>query len=630
MPVAAARVIELPSRATPASFNHSTWRRVLATGVASAALFAYSGRPVCAQTIPPAPPCDQISSGGTIVTCSGNLSTGVLLNNGGGAYTTLNVNNLTTNIVPASGTTGIEFNSNGAVELNVNPGPFAIFVTDAGGIFASSNNSTVTINSTADISTSGSRATAIQGSGQDLLLTITSSGNIATSGNNAFGIAAGTVYGDVIVNSTGNIATSGTFSAGINVGTIGSLGTTQGAVTINSSGDIVTTGIDAIGINVSTVYGPVTVNSMGNIAVSGTASIGINVQTQGEVQITSTGNIASGSDSSVGILALSQSASVLITSSGDIATAGQTGIGIYARAGEAATVRAYGNITTLGDNAPGVAASGYTGTGVIARGDIRTFGTDAPGITAYGAGDVGVLGMGNITTTGDTSDGINVVSSNGMAEVVNMGAISATGFGSAGIYAAGDTGSIVINTGTVVGGPCCAGVMQRSAGANILMNWGTITAGLADFAIDNIGDSNLLENFGIITGDVLLTDTGGGSQFINHAGALFNTEADVDVDAGFVVNDGTSPPAAAVSSGRPTWTAASRKAHRALSPSISMAQHRIASIVSRLCRSRRQGRRYADQPADDGGAVLPDPAGSGRRHRQRPFAHGQPGAARDS
>ena len=124
MPIAAARAIELPSKATPASFNHSTWRRVLATGVASAALFAYSGRPVRAQTIPPAPPCNTISGiAGSIVTCSGDLSTGVLLNNGGGAYTILNVNNLTTNIAPASGVTGIEFNSNGAVELNVNPGP---------------------------------------------------------------------------------------------------------------------------------------------------------------------------------------------------------------------------------------------------------------------------------------------------------------------------------------------------------------------------------------------------------------------------------------------------------------------------------------------------------------------------
>src|SRR6185312_13873035 len=216
----------------------SAWRSALATGVATAALFAYGGRPVRAQTVPPAAPCNQISGiGGSIVTCTGDLSTGVLLSNGGGPFQVLNVTNLTTDIAPVSGVTGILFTSNGAVELNVDTGPFAIHTTDAEGIFAASNGSTVTINSTADIVTTGGSAPGIQGSGQNALLTITSSGNIATSGNNAFGIAAGALYGDVIVTSTGNIATTGTFSAGINIGTIGDFGTSTGAITITSSGD---------------------------------------------------------------------------------------------------------------------------------------------------------------------------------------------------------------------------------------------------------------------------------------------------------------------------------------------------------------------------------------------------------
>ncbi len=163
MPIAAARAIELPSKTTPACFKHSTWRRVLATGVASAALFAYSGRPV--RAAPPTGCTSDLS--GTIVTCSGDQSAGVLLSNGGGTYTTLNVNNLTTNITPATGVTGVEFNSNGAVELNVDTGPFAIFATDANGIFASSNGGSVSINSTADIVTTGGSATGVQGSAQN-------------------------------------------------------------------------------------------------------------------------------------------------------------------------------------------------------------------------------------------------------------------------------------------------------------------------------------------------------------------------------------------------------------------------------------------------------------------------------
>lgn len=535
-----AGAFDLAPRVPSRQHSISAWKSALATGVASAALFAYGSRPLRAQTVPPAAPCNQISGGGTIVTCSGDLSSGVDLSNGGGPFEVLNVGNLTADIAPATGIVGILFSSIGAAEVNVDTGAFAIRSTDANGIFASSNTGTVTIRSTADIVTTGSGATGLQGSGQNALLTITSSGDVTTSGNNAFGIAAGTVYGDIIVNSSGNIATTGTFSAGINVGTIGEFGTAKGAITIYSSGDIATSGSSAIGINAATVYGPVTITSMGNIAVSGAASIAINAQTQGDVTITNFGNVESGPNSSVGILALSQSRNVLINNFGTIATAGNTAPGIYARAGGTATVLAGGAIVTSGDSSPGIAASGYTGTAVLSTSNIRTFGIDSPGITAYGPGDIAVASAGNIVTTGDISDGINVVSTNGMAAVVNSGNIAATGSGSAGIYAAGYTGSIVMNTGTVVGGPCCAGVMQRSAGANRLMNWGTITAGLADFAIDNIGDSNTVENFGTVTGDVRLTDTGGGSQFINHAGALFNSGA--DVTAGSVLNRGTIAP----------------------------------------------------------------------------------------
>lgn len=132
---------------------------MLATGVASAALFAYSGRPVRAA---PPPGCTADLSG-TIVVCSGDQSAGVLLSNGGGTYTRLDVDNLTTNITPPAGTYGIVFTSDGQVELNIHPGPFAILTTDAGGIFAASNTGTVTIRSTADIVTTGNSAVGIRG-----------------------------------------------------------------------------------------------------------------------------------------------------------------------------------------------------------------------------------------------------------------------------------------------------------------------------------------------------------------------------------------------------------------------------------------------------------------------------------
>ena len=63
-----------------ASQAHSALRSVLATSVASAALLAYGVRPVRA-----APPLNCTTDGtATIVTCTGDQSGGVLLNNGGG------------------------------------------------------------------------------------------------------------------------------------------------------------------------------------------------------------------------------------------------------------------------------------------------------------------------------------------------------------------------------------------------------------------------------------------------------------------------------------------------------------------------------------------------------------------
>ena len=131
-----------------------------------------------------------------------------------------------------------------------------------------------------------------------------------------------------------------------------------------------------------------------------------------------------------------------------------------------------------------------------------------------------------------------------MAAILNSGDISATAFGSAGIYAAGTGETVVMNTGTVVGG--CP-LRRRDAAFGQRQQFVIELAERSPrarqhFAIDNVGDSNTVENFGTVTGDVLLTDTGGGSEFINHAGALFNSGADVDVDAGFVINDGTIAP----------------------------------------------------------------------------------------
>ena len=170
------------------------------------------------------------------------------------------------------------------------------------GIFAASNGSTVTINSTADIVTTGGSAPGIQGSGQNALLTITSSGNIATSGNNAFGIAAGARLRRRDCQLDRQYRDHGHVLRRHQHRHHRRLRHLDGAITITSSGNIATSGSSAIGINAASVYGPIDITSSAISRCLALLAIGINAQTEGAVTITSAGDIATGPNSSVAIM----------------------------------------------------------------------------------------------------------------------------------------------------------------------------------------------------------------------------------------------------------------------------------------------------------------------------------------
>ena len=166
--------------------------------MAAAALLAYSARPVRAQVVPPAPPCNNIV--GTTVTCTGNVSAGIAT---AAPYTVLNVNTLTANIAPASGVDGINFTSLGNVAINSNTGAFAIVTTGAGadGIEARSGLGTVTVNSTGDITSTNGRGIYAQSAGSTV--DVTSKGTI--NANSAYGAIFARGSGAVTVDSTGDI-----------------------------------------------------------------------------------------------------------------------------------------------------------------------------------------------------------------------------------------------------------------------------------------------------------------------------------------------------------------------------------------------------------------------------------------
>ena len=311
--------------------------------------------------MPPLPNCNLISGGGTTVTCSGNVSTGVLLDNGAGPYSVLNVNNLTADITPASGVSGIAFTSYRPVTLNVDTGSFAIITIGdfAVGVLAGSQpaagggppyGGSVTINATANITTSGDFSSGIQGTSQNEAMSITSAGRILTYGDNAIGILGGSVGGPVTITSTGDIRTEGAFAAGIAAATIGSYGTTDGAITINSYGNIVTTGNNSTGIKAASTFAPITLTSFGNVSVTGNGSFGIEALSGGDVAVTSFGNVTTGPDSANGISALSLYGSATITSFGKVETGGDSGVGLSVSAGQTAKVYAYGDVSTHGNS----------------------------------------------------------------------------------------------------------------------------------------------------------------------------------------------------------------------------------------------------------------------------------------
>ena len=93
--------------------------------VAAGALSLAFGGPALAG-----PDACTISGGGTIETCSGNQSAGIAIA-APTTVTTLDVNNLTQAITPASGTPGISFTSAGAITITSNTGAFGITTTGA-------------------------------------------------------------------------------------------------------------------------------------------------------------------------------------------------------------------------------------------------------------------------------------------------------------------------------------------------------------------------------------------------------------------------------------------------------------------------------------------------------------------
>ncbi len=488
-----------------------TWRAaLLGTVAAGAVMFGYARR-AYAQVTPPNAPCNQISGGGTTVTCTGDVSTGVSLVNGNGPYTTLNVNNLATSITPASGVYGIEFTSSaaGGVTINSNTGAFGIATTNADGIYAYAQGGAITIDSTGDIASNGGGGIDVFRNGGLSAISVTSVGNIVSTFT-GIRVSTGQSTGSVTVNSTGNIASA--YSDGINVANEG-----YGNVSVTSSGNIAA-GDD--GIYARAQYDAVTVNSTGNVAAGGDGIYARSAGT-GAVSVTNHGNVAAYSDA---ISAKSGTGAVTVDSTGDLAST--TGRGIYAaNAGAGAiSVTNQGNIKTY---STGIRAASIGGAGTVtvnSTGDITVSGPNLSAILAStdGASAVSVTSTGNLTAT---RYGIFVVSAGGNATIESTGNVSGTQ-AAIRVDAPGANGAATLRSGTIYGGG--DGVLFVGGTTNKLTNYASISGG--NFAVRGGTGNETVNNYGIITGNV---DLGAGTNtFDNRAGATFNSGATANLGAG--------------------------------------------------------------------------------------------------
>ncbi len=537
-------------------------RRTAALGaVAAGALMFGYGRTARAQIVPPAPPCDAISGGGTTVTCTGNLQPGVRLDNGAGPYTTLNVNTLNQNIAPANGVGGIRFRSIGDVTINSDTGPFEINTTGlAFGIDALSVTSSATVNHTGNISSelegiivladqavsvtttgdiTSERRPAIDARSINSTVTVVSNGNL-TSGLNAATLFARGAQA-VNVSSTGNVTSSGFNAiAAESTGsssTVNSKGAVRGyrygifaegdqAVSVTSTGNV--SSDTYVAISAQSASSTANVISIGN--VSGGA-LGIVAAGYGAVAINSTGNVSGNANE--GIYGTSGNASVSITSRGNVSG---VSYGILAYAYQDANVDSTGNVASA---AVGIRAfSTNSDVTVRSKGNIDSTSVGIFGYALNGAVDITTTG--NVTST--TSIGVYAKTLSGGVDVVSNGNVSSANYGIL-VYSSGGDVTVTTSGGTVNGPANGIYTITDTSGVTITnLAGGTVTGGTYAIQSDS-STGSAVNNSGTVTGSVLFNGGGANNAFNNNGGGIFNSGPIVNLGAGNLLrNAGTLAP----------------------------------------------------------------------------------------
>ena len=439
-----------------------------------------------------------LPGGPGVVNCDDNVSGGVIFTNPPQPYTTLNVNNLTADINPASGTPGIKLTGTGNTPGKAGCDCFLLYGEGEQGENGGAA-PTVTIKFDGSF---GAHAISTTGNDAHGIVGISYGGNggeggdgwgAGGSGGNGGNAATG---GTVTVDSTGNIRTQGDKANGILALSVGGTGgqggdfdglaafagnggaaAGGGSVNVTSRSIIVTTGNDASGIvaqstggkggaggNAGGLWaegggggrsapgGQVTVSNYADISTGGTYSYGILAQ--------SIGGFGGAGGSGGGLIAFGEDGgsagdgnAVIVTNNATIETDDRGSHGIFAQSigGGGGAGGSAGGLLAIG---AGGSIGGHGGTVTVnndANGlaHIKTDGINAKGIVAQSIGGGGGDGgnAGGLVAIG----GSGSATSNGSLVTVNNGQnITTNGAHSDGIYAQ-SVGGGGGNGGTAVG-----------------------------------------------------------------------------------------------------------------------------------------------------------------------------------
>jgi uncharacterized protein with beta-barrel porin domain len=440
---------------------------------------------------------------GTELDCSGDLSAGVTA---GPPFDTLVVSGVTADITPTSGLSGIVFQVNGPITINVDTGDHGVSVTGVGadGLVAQSyDGSNLGITYSGDIQSAAGRGIYATGLGD---ISETSTGDVS-SGLDAIHVESYEAGGGTVtIDHTGNL-TSGSGS--------GVYATTQGDVGATVNGNIESDS-DAVHLQ-SFSTGTVTIGVTGDVTSHN--GDGIFASTQGSISETSAGTISASGD---GIhLQGYDVGNVTLGHTGDITSSAGNGVWVDTQGDVTATVT--GNVE-----------------GALNAIHARSSGTDAKVTLTHSGG----------TLTAHDGDGIEAIAPNGTVDVTNSGDISASGDGinaqnfsngnvsvsqtghttaQRGIVAKSSSGAVIVSsTGDI--DATGAGVDASSTGAGVeVTQTGYVNSATDEgISLNSSGGSLTLKGSGAVTADstaiALTTSAPGATISMEHSGDVTSTE----------------------------------------------------------------------------------------------------------